>query len=248
MAQTGGRLSLYIFILVLNLVFPVLGYTFTTFGEDYGDFEVSLDSDALMMSGIELVDAESDNLTYNGAWAYFEVENKTTRFRFMDDIKDPSVFPIKTLGDGINTQRQTAIAKVLNTWYSKYRIPVKGVKSGLWLKAMFNSSIINEWDTQYNWSRFVLYDGTNIFITPFSGGNITDAVYVTAKVNITVAKTIDESSTFNFWQFLGWYSSLMMGTASWGLPPVFAWVIKIFSALSVLAMVLLTKEMVSGWL
>ncbi len=239
MAQTGGRLSLYIFILVLNLVFPVLGYTFTTFGEDYGDFDISLDSDALMMSGIELVDAESDNLTYNGAWAYFEVQNKTTRFRFQDDIRDP-----KIQGDGINTQRQTAIAKVLNLWYSTYRVSVKGVKSGLWLKAMFNYSIINEWDMDYNWSRFILFDGTNVFITPFSGGNITDAIYVTGKVNITVAKTIDESSIFNFWQFLGWYSSLMLGTASWGLPPIFAWVIKIFSALSALALILLIKEMI----
>jgi len=240
MGESSGRLGLYIFILVLNLVFPVLGYTFTTFGVDYEDYDISLDPNTLIMSGIEFVDAESDFLNYNGNWVYFDIQNKSTRFRFMEDIRDPW---ITVIGDGINTQRQTPIAKALDLWYSQFRVSVKGVKSGNWLKAMFNYSIINEWDTDYNWSRFILFDGTNIFITPRTGWNITDAVYVTGALNITVAQTIDEASTFNFWQFLGWYGSLMMGSQSWGLPPIFSWAMKIFTALSILALTLLTKEM-----
>jgi len=233
--------GLYVFILVLNLVFPVLGYTFTTFNQDFEDYDISLDSDSLMMAGITFVDAQSDNVTYNGEWIYFEIQNKTTRFRFMDDIRDPY---ITIVGDGIATQRRTPVSQALDNWLFPYRVQVKGVKSNNWLKAMFNYSIINEWNTDYNWSRFILMDGTNIFITPFSGHNISHSVYVAGTLNVTIAETFKEETEFNFWQFIGWYSSLMMGSQSWGLPSVFSWIIKIFSALSILALVLLTKEMI----
>ncbi|MBA7599850.1 hypothetical protein ES703_06895 [subsurface metagenome] len=241
MAETGGRLGLYVFILVLNLVFPILGYTFTTFGADFEDYDISLDSDTLMMAGITMVDADSNNMTWNGPWVYFEIQNRSTRFRFMEDIRDPW---ITIIGDGIATQRQTAVSKALDNWAVPTRIPVRSVKTGIPSKAMFNSSIIAEWDSTYNWSRFTLFDGTNVFITPFSGTNITKAVYEDGTLNITVAQTFEESTTFNFWQFIGWYSSLMLGSEAWGLPPVFAWVIRLFSALSILAMILLAKEMI----
>ena len=106
------------------------------------------------------------------------------------------------------------------------------------------SLFISEWDSNYNWSRFTLFDGTNVFITPFDGTNITKAVYYDGTLNITVAETFEESTNFNFWQFLGWYSSLMLGSEAWGLPPIFSWVIRLFSALSILAMILLAKEMI----
>ena len=241
MADTGGNLSLYVFILVLNLVFPILGYTFTTFGTDFEDYDISLDSETLMMAGITMVDAESHNVTWNGAWVYFDIQNKSTRFRFMEDIKDPYW---TILGDGIATQRQSAPSLALDNWVFPTRISVRSLKTGIPSKAMFNASIIAEWDAAYNWSRFALFDGTNIFITPFSGTNITKSIFEDGTLNITVAQTYEESPTFNFWQFLGWYSSLMLGSEVWGLPPVFAWVIRIFSALSILAMILLAKEMI----
>ena len=241
MAETGGRLGLYIFILVFNIVFPVLSYTFTGFEAEFGDFDVSLDMDTLMMAGINFVDAESDNLTYNGPWAYFEVQNKTTRFRYMDDVRDPWWVIV---GDGIATQRQSPGAKARESWDSTYRISVKGAKAGNWLKAIWNSTIISEWNIDYNWSRFMLNDGTNLFITPFSGNNITKAVYEDGKLNLTVAKTFEQTTNFNFWQFISWYASLMLGTQAWGLPPIFGWIIKIFSAISILALILLTKEMI----
>jgi len=241
MAETGGRLSLYVFVLVLNMVFPILGYTFTTFGSDYEAYDISLDSETLMMAGITLVDAESQNVTWNGAWVYFDIQNKSTRFRFMEDIVDPKAIII---GDGIAIQRQNVVSLALDNWFFKHRISVKGVKTGTPKMTMFNASIVSEWESKFNWSRFMLADGTNVFITPFSGINITKAVYEDGTLNITVAKTLDEKTNFNFWQFLGWYSSLMLGTEAWGLPPIFAWVIRLFSALSILALILLTKEMI----
>ena len=78
----------------------------------------------------------------------------------------------------------------------------------------------------------------------FSGVNITEAVMILGTLNVTLAETFEEASNFNFWQFLGWYAGLMIGVSSWGLPPVFGWILKIFSALSVLALILLAKEMI----
>lgn len=241
MADNGNRLGLYVFVLVLNLVFPVLGYTFTTFGTDYQDYDVNLDPDTLMMAGITIIGAESHNVTYNGEWVYFETQNKTTRFRFMDDILGPALFVV---ADGIAIRRQSAVSTALDTWLFAHKVAVKGLKTGKYAEAIHNATIIAEWEPVYNWSMFSITDGTKIFITCFSGSNITKSVYEDGTLNITVGQTFAETSNFNFWQFLGWYSSLMLGQQSWGLPPVFAWVIRLFSALSILAMILLAKEMI----
>lgn len=238
MTEEGGRLGLYVFILVLNIAFPVLGYTFTTFGAEYEEFDISLDIDSLMMSGINLADAESHNITWNGAWVYFEVQNKTTRLKFMEYTWFGGIS-----GDGIHIHKRTPISLALNNWLSTYRVNVKGVKTGDWEKAIYNASIIAEWDTDYNWSRFLMTEGTNVFITPFSGTNITKSVYEDGTLNVTIAQTFEETNDYNFWNFMSWYSSLMMGTQSWGLPPIFSWLIKIFSALSILALILLSKEL-----
>lgn len=244
MSHTEGRLGLYVFILVLNLVFPILGYTFTTFGTEFEKYDISLDPETLMLAGINLVDAESHNVTYNGDWVYFEIQNKTTRFRFMDDIEDALIFRLTSIGDGIAMQRQTAVSLALNNWLFPSLVSVKGINIGVFDLAMFNASIVAEWDTDFNWSRFVASDGTNIFVTAFSGSNITRSVYVDGTLNITIAETFEETTNFNFWQFLGWYSSLMLGTESWGLPSIFSWILKLFSALSILALMLLAKEMI----
>lgn len=241
MANTGGRLGFYIFILVMNLVFPILSYTFTTFESNYGDYDIALDDETLMIAGINLVGGESHNLTWKGEWVYYATENQTTRLKFSGPWYEP--WPVNQ-GDGIAFERQDAIGLALDSWSSRNRLLVRGYMSGFQDQIISNASIITEWNSDYNWSRFRLIDGTNVFITPFSGVNITDAVFVSGTLNVTLAETFSESTTFNFWQFLGWYAGLMLGVSSWGLPPVFGWILKIFSALSLLALILLAKEMI----
>lgn len=241
MGENTGRLGLYVFVLVLNLVFPVLSYTFTTFESNYGDYDIALNDESLMIAGINLVGGESHNLTWGGDWVYFAQENQTTRLKFDGPWYEPYRF---LRGDGIALERQTAIGLALDSWVSKNRIGVRGYISGFQDQIITNASIISEWNSDYNWSRFRMTDGTNVFITPFSGTNITDAVFISGTLNVTLAETFKESTTFNFWQFLGWYAGLMIGVSSWGLPPAFGWILKIFSAISVLALILLAKEMI----
>ena len=234
--------SLYIFILVLNLVFPVLGYTFTSFGADFQEYEIDISPDALAMAGISLVNAESHNLSYNGGWQYWTLINFTIRAQFMDDVRDPW---ITIVGDGVGFQKQSSIGIAPNSWSVPYRVPVKSVATNEWTKHIANETIVRDWDNKYNWSRFIIGSGHNIFITPFEDhGNITRAVYEDAHINCTIAKTFETETNFNFWRFIGWYTSIMVGSESWGLPSMFSWALRILGALSIYTVVMLTKELI----
>ena len=65
MSDNGAMTKLYLFVLVLNLVFPVLSYPFTAFGEETENYETSLNPDSLMRIGLNLVDGESHNYKIN---------------------------------------------------------------------------------------------------------------------------------------------------------------------------------------
>ena len=241
MSQSGGRVGLYVFVLIVNMVFPVFGYTFTTFGSEPENFETVLDVDTLNMAGITLVDAESHNVSFTGPWAYWVGINISIRARFMNNI----YFGAVNLGDGVQFQRQSGLGKAFNGWAFPYAVNIKSIKTNQWFTMLTNASIITEWSPRYNWSRFVLSDGHQVFITPYLGhNNITRGVFQDGHLNITIAKTFEEETHFNFWRFLGWYTSILVGDQSWGLPSMFSWLIRILGVISILAVILLTKELI----
>ena len=232
---------LYVFILVLNLVFPVLGYTFTSFGVQSERYEMDLDPDSLMLIGLNLRDGESHTLVFkSGIWEYYTVINVSIRAQW--DTHGLLTLPDE---DGIRIEKQSAISKAFNTWAFSYVVPVKSVASNEWFTDMRNDTIVRDFDPEHNWTRFVIKDGHHIFVTSFlTDGNITKAVYDDGILNMTIAKSFDEDATFNFWRFLGWYSSLLIGDQSWGLPSIFSWVLRILGALSVFAVVMLTRDLI----
>lgn len=232
MSGNGSQTRIYVFVLILNIVFPVLGYTFTAFAEETEEYEISLDPDSIMAAGITLVDAESHNITYEGPWVEYVLLNLTIRSSWY--------------ADAIVFQKRSPIGKAFNTWLFPYYVDVKSLQTNKWSGALLNVTIIDDWDSEYNWSRFVLADGHHIFVTPYdTDGNITKAVFDEGHVNVTIAKSFEEDETsFNFWNFLGWYSSLIIGDQSWGLPPIFSWFIRILAAISIFAMIMLTKDLI----
>lgn len=235
MSGNGSMTQLYIFILVLNLVFPVLGYTFTTFGETQQRYETSLDPDSLMTIGVNLVDAESHILTFRGPYVYYALINVTIRGSWTTLMSS----------HGLIFEKQSAVSLAFDNWWFPYKVGVKSVASNEWFVILRNETILRDFDTEYNWSRFVLEDGHHVFITPFANdGNMSKAIYVDGTLNVTLAKSFDTETNFNFWTFIGWYSSMMIGDQSWGLPSVFAWVLRILGALSLFATIMLTKELI----
>lgn len=232
MSGNGAQTRIYIFVLVLNIVFPVLGYTFTTYEEEIEDYEISLDLDSLSSAGITFVDAESHNITYDGPWVEYVLLNLTIRSSWY--------------ADAVVFQKRSPIGTAFNTWLFPYFVDIKSLQTNVWSGALRNVTIIDDWDTEYNWSRFVLQDGHQIFVTPFAtDGNITKAVFDDGHLNVTIARTFEEDeSNFNFWNFIGWYTSLLIGNQSWGLPQIFGWFLRILAGISVFAVVMLSKELI----
>lgn len=233
----SSNLRLYVMTLTFTLIFPVLGFTFTNFPDTIGNYDVSLSAEDLMMAGITLTDADSQDLTYGGGFKYYDVGNKTYRSAWDEDWRDPWITPI---GDGIVVE-QPGIFE----WWDPDKIELKSQAAAYTTKVISNSSIVNEYDVNYNWTRFTTTSGFQVFITPnVRGENITKAVYVTGHLNVTIGSALDESSNFNFAKFVNWYFSMLVGATTFGLPSVFSWVIKIISAISVLSAVLLAKELI----
>ena len=238
----SSMVKLWIFVLILNLIFPVLGYTFTSFGNQAEQYELAINADSLMAIGLNLVDGESHNITWDGVHAEYGLLNDSIRVEWAHFRQGASAI----FYDGVSFFKQSTISKAFNTWFGRYTVAVKSVGTNQWFFTLRNETIVQDFDTEYNWSRFVLEDGHHVFITPFAAdGNITKAVYTDGYLNVTLAKSFDAAdTTFNFWRFVGWYTSLLVGDQSWGLPSMFSWVIRILAALSIFAAIMLARRMI----
>jgi len=237
-ANSEGYIKLYITTLVIALVFPVLGYTFTNFPSAMGDYDVSLSAESLMMAGITLEDAESHNITYGGPFRYYDIGNISLRSAWDENWKDPWITP---LGDGLVVERQGTFG-----WLDPGKLNLKSQVTGITKRVISNVTIINEYDINYNWTWFTTEQGSQLFITPFiRGQNITYAVLTQGQLNVTLGSALEETGNFNFMKFVNWYTAILIGETTWGLPSVFSWVLRIISGITVLSVVLLAKELIS---
>lgn len=232
MVVQGGNLRLYIMTLVLTLVFPVLGFTFTNFPDDMTTYDISLDAESLMRAGITLTDAETHNVTWKGPYAYYDVGNKSLRAKWTDWGA--------ILGDGLAIQKPSWFG----WWDPDYQWMISK-STGARTRITANSSIVSEWDTDYNWTWFKSEDGLNVFIQPYNRSyDINTAVFTDANLNVTLGYALDESAEMNFLKFVNWYMSLLIGGESFGLPAFFTWIIRVISAITILSAILLAKDLI----
>ena len=240
MAEGRGsnNLRLYIMTLTFSLIFPVLGYTFTNLPDSIGIYDVSLSAESLMLAGITLRDGETHDLTYEGGFQYYDIGNKSYRSAWDADWHDPWITPI---GDGVVVERPG-----LFEWWDPGKLVLKSWLTSATSKVISNVTIVNEWDINYNWTRFTTDSGFQVFITQYTRGvSINTAVFDEGHLNVTVATALEETSNFNFQKFVAWYFSMLLGETSFGLPSVFSWLIRLISAISVLSSILLAKELIS---
>jgi hypothetical protein len=247
MSDNGGYLKLYMFVLVFSMMFPTFTYAFTTFGAEAELYDVTLDPESLILAGITLQESQLHNLTFDGAQKYYEIqaENRTIRAAWHDEFFNWAT--TQNWGDGIVFQVQGPLDRYLDTWYVPQKIWIESVRSGNHWQLLPNASIVQEWDNEYNWSRFKLESGYMVFIEPFyRTSNISQAVYVDGILNVTVAKGIVEGeSEINLANFVNWYWGLIVGLDRYGLPAAFSWILRIIAAIQVLAGILLAKELIS---
>lgn len=237
-----ATLKLVTFSFILSIIFPTFAYTFTTFGEEPFNFDITLGVDELINAGIQLSDAEAHNVTFGGAPQEYTVKNTTMRVKWVDRFLLPDYFA---------NQQQDYISKVLDTW-------AFGAEEMDWIMdpaagflpstQLTNETVIDNFDTQYNWTRYTLVQNSlTVFITATKpdDGNITKAITDTGIVTVTVASQVFDSETINFENFGKWYINVVTGSGGdWGLPSFMSWVVRIFSFLTLLSGILLAKEFV----
>lgn len=247
MAGGEGLTRLYVTVLVFSLLFPVVSYALTAWETEVVDYEISIDPDVLMLAGISLADGITHNVSWKSPYVYYEFENKTIRTKWTDTWTRISVLEgVVDMGDGLAFETQTATNKFLDNWWLPYKYRMRPMSESAWDWISLNMTILSNFDPRFNYSRFILEDGYQIFFTPWDPSeNLSTAIFETAHVNCTIGVSISESGAgFNFGQFVTWYWSIIVGSASYGLPTFLSWVVRIISALTLLSGILLARELI----
>jgi len=224
-----GTVKYATFFLMFSMAFSYFSYalTFSTVAE--GRWDISISVEELMATGILLGEADDLNLTYGAGWQDFTVNNTDMRVKW--DW-------LAVYGDIFWFETHVKFFGIDFAWMDM------GIRD--YGYHLHNSSIIIEWNNQTKWSRFKAKNGYEIFFTdPEQEHNITRAIFEDGTVTVTVAESITISENVNLMTFVSWYAGMITGTNSYGLPSIFNVIIQAISALSMLSVIILIKEMIS---
>jgi hypothetical protein len=202
------------------------------------DISTTLDQDSLANAGITLKEGISQNVTYQGSFQQYDLQNLSVRISWVND-------PI--FGDYFLHQRRSFIGEVLNNWLLRRPLRIRVGTDDLDYMGLKNLTVINNFDTTYNWTKYKIEEtGLLAFITtiPSDDNNITKAIQETGNVTITLGKQVSSSETFTFTSFVDWYWSIILGGNDWGLPPFMNFLIRLISALTFLSAILLVKALI----
>jgi len=247
MAEGGGLTRLYVTVLVFSLLMPVISFALTTWEDDVEDYEIAIDPNVLMIAGISLSDGITHNVSWKSPYVYYNFQNKTIRTKWTDTwTRIGLVGGIVDMGDGFAFETQTATNKFLNNWWLPYKYRIRPESESSWDYIANNLTILSNYNPRFNFSRFILEDGYQIFFTPYDpNDNLSRALYETGHLNCTIGISVVESGGgFNFSQFVTWYWSIIMGSNSYGLPTFLSWIVRIISALTLLSGILLARELI----
>lgn len=210
------------------MLFSYFSYAFSLASTPLESWDLSIDQESLYTAGILLGEHDELNVSWTGntlTYYDFTLNNTEIRCSWWGSL----------IGDRIQFQQHVYLFGQGIGWH-----PIKIRNYG---QLLFNSSIINEWDNSTKWSHFSGLNGYEIFFHDPEGlGNITRAVYVDGTVAIIVAESMSIRDP-NMQAFISWYANIVTGTNSYGLPPQFNIVVQLITALSILSLALIIKEM-----
>ena len=217
------------FFIIFTIVYTYFSYALSFSVVPINRWDVSLDLDEIFASGIMLGEADDLNISYGSGWQYFTVNN--TEIRVEWDY-------IVTIGDHFRLQTHVSFLGIELYW----------VEMGIndYGYEIYNSSVIVEWNNKTKVSQFKCKNGYYLlFSDPELEHNITRAIYEDGAVTLTIAESISFDDDVNLMTFVSWYTGMITGTKSYGLPSVFNVVLQVISVLSLLSVIILAKEMIS---
>lgn len=243
---SDATIKLATFSLLLNIIFPVFAYSFTTLeGEDIQNWDLSIDLDDLLNAGIQFDTASQQNITFNGDPVTFNTSDKLTRFTWQAwplagdqmRIRHPS-FVEMAWGD------LTGDYWLFGGVETAYSINGELVNTGV----LYNSTIVTNWDTSNNWTRIDLKNmGLTCLITPRPNEiqNITQAVYVDGNLTLTMGQVRTQDGEFDAGEFVDFYWDMLIGSNDWGLPSSMAWIVRILTVITMFSAILLGRELLN---
>ena len=210
------------------MLFSYFSYSFSLASTPIETWDLSIDKESFYSAGILLGEFDEINVTWSGL--------TTTFYTFTMNETDVRVtWMSRIVGDSFYFEQHIFVFGTGIGWY-----PMKMRDYG---NQIWNTSVINEWNNNTKASQFSALKGYEIFFTdPEKLGNITRAVYDDGTVGIILAETANWRDP-NMISFISWYANIVTGTNSYGLPPQFNIVVQLITALSILSLALIVKEM-----
>ena len=220
------------FFIIFTLVYTYFSYALAFSVVPQNRWDTTLDLEEIFASGILLGERDDLNISYGGVgtdWHYFNVNNTEIRVEWSW---------IVTIGDHFRLQTHVALFGIELAWME--------MSINDYGNAIYNSSVIVEWNNQTKWSMFKCKNGYYLFFSdPLLEHNITRAIYEDGNVTLTIAESISFDDDVNMMTFISWYTGMITGTKSYGLPSIFNVILQAISVLSLLSVIILGKDLIS---
>lgn len=244
LASSDLTLKIVLFSMIVNLVFPVFAYSFTTItGSDFESLDISISQESLINAGLQFSSAQSLNVTYEAApeLATFNISDRLLRVRWFHDA---------LWGDRFRFTRPSLIeytvGEITGDYFSLGGEALTAESNGFYYTHDFyNSTMVSNYDPDYNWTMVTITQAglTILFSTiPGDAGNITQAVYETGTITATVGERVSQDQSFDFRAFVDWYFSMLFTNKNYGLPASVNWLMRIFVTITLFSAFLVARD------
>lgn len=219
-----------------------MAYAFTGFeAAPPESFKISLEYEDLLNAGIMFSSAESLNVTFNGGGVDFNTSSTIIRALWHKPIFSEAVLQFRT-----PSIIEKAWGDVTGDYFSLGgTVSPLSINEAPYMGAV-NSTIVAAFNPAYNWTRIDIGQaGLIALVTTLAAddNNMTQAVYVTGILTVTIGKPMSEGGIFDFIQFVEWYWGLLTASHNYGLPVAFAWFLKILAVLFLTSGIMFAREL-----
>lgn len=233
---------IFVFSLIFNIVFPPLAYAFTGFQEDPpGALAIPLEYEDLLNAGIIFSEAENRTIVY-GTYTDFN----TSSLDHLRAVWDKPLISPSSLRFYRPSFVERAIGDVTGNYFSLGGEVQTVSVNGEPYTQVLNSTMVAAFDPAHNWTRIdITQAGLIALLTtlPADNNNMTQAVYVTGILMITVGKPMFTGETFDFIRYVEWYWGILTTGQNYGLPVAFQWLLRILAVLFLTSAIMFAREL-----